>query len=266
MVTAGGPSTIVVSGSRSTCQSYSAGRVVRDAVRVDRADVQHVLAVRRGPCSSCGDEQATNGPPSSAHSNVEPAWSDENSNVALVFAVSDTGPRSIVVSGRATIAPLVPLRRRRRGCPPRRPRAPRRVLAERKAGCSCTDSPHGSNGAPSSEHSNVASCSLVASVKFAKSFPVTAGGPNVIVVVRRRVVGDRPRVGGRHRIDDRVDRCTPGPGTCAPRTAGRCTSSASCRSRSWRRRASTRRPASASGLVHSKVAVRDSVRSRADGP
>ena len=52
---------------------------------------------------SCGDEQFRNGPPSSAHSKVEPAWSDVNSNLAVVLVVSESGARVIVVSGRATM-------------------------------------------------------------------------------------------------------------------------------------------------------------------
>ena len=54
------------------------------------------------PLSSYGEAQAANGPPSSAHSNVEPAWSEENVKLAVGTVMSDSGPVSIVVSGRAT--------------------------------------------------------------------------------------------------------------------------------------------------------------------
>jgi hypothetical protein len=43
--------------------------------------------------------QGAKGAVSSEHEKLEPAWSAENANVALVPAVVELGPESIVVSG-----------------------------------------------------------------------------------------------------------------------------------------------------------------------
>jgi hypothetical protein len=53
---------------------------------------------------TAGEVQVAYAAPSSEHSNVAPAGSDENVNVAVEFAVGSAGPKSIVVSGAAGIS------------------------------------------------------------------------------------------------------------------------------------------------------------------
>ena len=82
VVEAGGPDTIVVSGSwPSTSQLHSSGVVSTIAVRAHRADLEHVLAVGEARSASYGFAQATNGPRSSAHSKVEPVTVEEKTKV-----------------------------------------------------------------------------------------------------------------------------------------------------------------------------------------
>ena len=50
-----------------------------------------------------GEAHAANAAPSSEHSNVAPARSEENSNVAFALSVGSSGASSIVVSGAVTV-------------------------------------------------------------------------------------------------------------------------------------------------------------------
>ena len=100
-VTGSGPVAMEVSGGSSTVQSYSAGESSSMPCAF-RVRTNRVWSPSGTLVYSCGEEQTRKGPPSSAHSKVEPDWVDENVNPAVVLAVPDSGPLSMVVSGRST--------------------------------------------------------------------------------------------------------------------------------------------------------------------
>ena len=202
----------------STVQSYSAGVSSATPCALTRAHRERVVAVRRGRVLACGDAQAANAPPSSAHSNVEPGLVGRERERRARARGLGLGPAVDRRLGPRHDASTRARRASASRCRRRRPRAPR--TRGRRAPGRCTGPPSrtASNAAPSSEHSNVASGSSAREREVRESLPVTAGGPNVIVVSGRRVVGDRPRVRRRHRLDDRVGAVRPGPGTCAPRS------------------------------------------------
>ena len=78
-----GPVTIVVSGAdTSTVQSHSAG-VSSSTPSAFLARTKSVWSPSAGTVTSCGETQATNGPASSAHSKLEPGWSEENAKAAV---------------------------------------------------------------------------------------------------------------------------------------------------------------------------------------
>src|SRR5918997_1759085 len=141
-VSGAGPDRIVVSGGGVTLQLRLAG--VRSALPAAS------LARTRSWCTPtgrseyrAGEVQALNAAPSSEHSNVEPASLAEKVSSAEVLAVSAGGPEAIVVSaGVGSTWPAPSVARTCSSCPP----TARPVY--------CFGEVHGSNAAPSREHSN----------------------------------------------------------------------------------------------------------------
>jgi hypothetical protein len=118
---------------------------------------------------------------SSAHSNVAPAWSASNVNVALVLSVGSTGDVRIVVSGGGVTRQL-----RLAGVRSTLFAASR---ARTRNWWTPTDRSLSSAGevqvlyvAPSSEHSKVTPASLDENVRLALVLAVSASGPVRIVV------------------------------------------------------------------------------------
>ena len=176
-----GPLAIVVCGAEaSTLKSHAAG----SSSAMPSALIARTSSVWSPSARSftvCGEAHATNAPRSSEHSKVEPGWSDENVKPAVRVVMSDSGPVSIVVSGRATMLqayvagdasalPVTSIARTLNSWSPSG--RPEYWIAES----------HGAQSPSSSAHSNVVPDSDAVNVKFASGLPVTAGGPNVIVV------------------------------------------------------------------------------------
>ena len=165
-----GPVTIVVCGAAaSTVQSHSAG-VSSSTPSAFRARTYMVWSPSASPVTSYPEMQGTNAPASSAHSKLEPAWSDENVKLALDAAVSDSGPVSIVVSGRAT-------RRQLRvagvgsGFPAASIARTANVCSPSSSAGYWTAESHGSQLPSSSRHSNVVSVSEAVNVSWASGLP-----------------------------------------------------------------------------------------------
>ena len=88
-----------VSGGASTVHSCIGRRARRRAATCWSPGPRTCTRRRRPRRSVTGELHGAIGAPFSEHSNVEPAWSDENSNVATVSLVVAAGAASIVVSG-----------------------------------------------------------------------------------------------------------------------------------------------------------------------
>src|ERR671915_1004816 len=133
-----------------------------------------------------GEVQATKMPTSaassSAHSNVTPCWSDENSNVAVVDSDGSVGVESRIVSGKAETvhwrvagdesAPPAMFTARTDS-----------VYVPGSATLTSYGETQSSYSAPSSEHSNVAVCSSLENVNVPTSDHVGCSGPESIVVL-----------------------------------------------------------------------------------
>ena len=96
-----GPLSIVVSGAAvSTVKLRDAG-VASTLPAVSVARTSNVCAPSASDAVVCGELQEAHAPASTRHSNVEPAWLDENANVGVASFVGPDGPLSIVVCGAA---------------------------------------------------------------------------------------------------------------------------------------------------------------------
>ena len=129
-----------------------------------------------------GDVQAANADPSSEHSKAEPDSLEEKENDALVEVVVAGGAASMVVSG-ATVSIVHPY------CAGVASAFPTPSVARTRNWWVPLARPvywrgdkHVTNGAPSSEHSNVEPDSLAEKLKLALVLAVAAGGPAEIVV------------------------------------------------------------------------------------
>jgi hypothetical protein len=150
-VSAAGPDAIVVSGGVSTVNSNSSGSASTTPSGLLALTSKAWWPSER-PLRVCGDAHGAQGPKSSAHSNVEPAWSEENVNVALVTPGSGSTGGSSAVSGGCTTVhswcegvasalPAASTARTSRMCAPvARPE-------------NCTGVSQGTYAPPSSEHS-----------------------------------------------------------------------------------------------------------------
>ena len=96
-----GPLSIVVSGAAvSTVKLREAG-VGSTFPAGSVARTSKVWAPSASDAVVSGVEHEPQAPPSTRHSNVEPAWSAENANVGVASLVGPDGPLSIVVCGAA---------------------------------------------------------------------------------------------------------------------------------------------------------------------
>ena len=92
-----GPLSMVVFGAAvSTVNARDAG-VASTLPPGSVARTSNVWAPSASEAVVSGVEHEPQAPPSTRHSNVEPAWLDENANVGVVSLVGPDGPLSIVV-------------------------------------------------------------------------------------------------------------------------------------------------------------------------
>src|SRR5918992_124961 len=192
LISAGGAEAIEVSGAVSSLMvhvhvagSPSTSRCCLVAVTSSVCSPAGcpVASARSSAVYVCGDSQKWSGPPSSEHWSAASMSSTVNVNVAVVSVVATAGPEWIVTTGGVTsplahsqtagsrsTAPIGPFARTSSWCSPNG--------AFRVSGFG-----HASNGARSSEHSNVApSAGLAAKVKCTSVSPVSGSGPLTIVV------------------------------------------------------------------------------------
>jgi hypothetical protein len=103
VVDAGGPDTIVVLGRLpSTAHDHSSGDVSTTPIGVmERTSSRCSPSV--SPVSAYGFSHSTNGPRSSAHSNVAPCTLEEKAKLAVEPLNSPSGPMSMNVSGASTM-------------------------------------------------------------------------------------------------------------------------------------------------------------------
>jgi hypothetical protein len=99
LVGSAGPEAIALSGAvRSTVHSKLAG-VGSTALTLLVARTSSLWLPSASPSNACGEVHARNAVPSSEHSNVASARSEEKVKIASVSLVGETGPGPSVVSG-----------------------------------------------------------------------------------------------------------------------------------------------------------------------
>ena len=177
----------VVSGGSSTTHSCTAG-VGSALPAASVARTRNRWSPSASPLTTRGDVHEAKAPPSSEHSNVEPASSDENVNVPPVAVVGLSGPLSIVVSGGVVSSTR---QARSAGVGSALPAASTARTARVWSPSATSVSSYGvvqaANGPPSSEHSKPSSAapvmlSVPANANVAPVAAVSAGGPPVISV------------------------------------------------------------------------------------
>ena len=97
---------VVFGGAVSTVKLREAG-VASTLPAGSIARTSNVWAPSAATAVVFADVHDVHAPPSTRHSNVEPAWLDENANVGVASPVRPDGPLSIVVCG-ATVSTVKP--------------------------------------------------------------------------------------------------------------------------------------------------------------
>ena len=177
-----GPLSIVVCGAAvSTVKPRDAGVGSRfPAGSVARTS--NVCAPSASDAVVSGVEHEPHAPASTRHSNVEPAWLDENANVGVASLVRPDGPPSIVVCGAAVSTVKMCDAGVGSTLPARSVARTSNVCAPSASDAMLSGVEHEAHAPPSTRHSNVEPASSAENTNVGVGSFVGPDGPLLIVV------------------------------------------------------------------------------------